>query len=1039
MKKVDSLAEAFLKKFGLNRMAQLALAQRDRRINVAGIAAGQGANYIEELNAWVDGKDPQGNLRTPQAVALYEALKPTLQNSGIDPDAVRELNPESDELPINEIRTSMPMVDLLQILADRQMEASGYVSHRNVANSGQSAGLIRGFGMSRAYRTTGEQPLIPAGVAGLRPLEELEREVRLAVVEGAWYQEDVPYMKSEGAVPVLNISGIPLSEEDSANSPLGKIIEMINRHAENGDHLNMSNVNTLEPDYFVLMAGTTNALIALELIICAFINEKPSGKISPDARRLASAVRDEASPIFAGISRERVRAPQRGLEELGMTIPAHDAVLLDHAATQFVRQIKGMGLGMVQPVTSVILNSTGHDVLQLGSADITEVHADEQYRQPVWLVKIARGLADRGAHVVIDYGPTDFLGRSSLPANHIGIPVVSVASKRGFEILTSTDPIQVQSELAPANGIGAVYLPDGGTLKVDSSGTVKVRPPKSAPAPKSGFEGISGVAVSGDNLGDEKTRISVTAATALNEADQARFREAFYGLVSGPIRALCGEARLHPERHPEGEGNPNPYYVLMQPRTGFTYEWVVGNGTIQGFKLYETSASLGRRLALEVEERGGDTIVTREYLETRNGRSILERNYRVHWSIEKPVNGASPAPVARLVDLNGDAAFRQRAREAYRTDWGADTIPGARELLQTPPSPDFLQKFSLEYTYNATTADMVDYAKTVGSTNPLHTNPNRTGGVKAHPGYLKDRVMGKGMLVPLLAEALGLDPTTIRNLGGLEWVNPNIPVSAGRIAVKTSLVRVEDVNERPLQGRRVTAYIEARNERGEILAKGIPTIISLGENDVAPGEVRPVFAPRTDLPTSIDFLEGRKIHPLPTPQVVATGKVMVPLNAAGIFTDDENRIHTSDVSAVLAGLDDGRIMQGEVYFDRVNEAIVAKNTRGDTSRYVGFANRKFGVPVKPGETLSYTVVRNRHAQGLHEYAVTLTNADGDEVAGYTLYDRAAQRLFMWTGQGSLEEGLGDLVRQDESRRAHFDRMQALVRDAGYPLDLTAAL
>ena len=1024
---VQRLAEQFLTETGLQPMSQPALAQTDGRLVIGGMAAGVGAIWSDEVPALIE---------KPAVNELYQALRPSFVQEGVeDPEVLRVLEPTTPDSPethatwlrVNGVVHNMPATDLVQILRARDLQSYGVDNAAFGATAGQSAGQIRALGMGRAFRQTDAELLLPKGAGGFQTVAELDREIRFDLRESSWYQYYIPEGKLLGAQLGMSISGIPYgARADLPSSPLGRIIAAINSHCGANDHIVASNMTAPAPHYFAVIAGTTNPLMALQLMIYNFRRQAKTlaegetpPKYTPEAERIVRESLGEVIPIFATINPKGVLAPNDSVE-IGLTIPPHDPVVLGPGRDSFVAEMERRGITLATPVTTVISHTFGEPLTAVAERDgisLTQAHANDQYMNEVWLPEIARGFGDAGVHLIFGFGPTA-TAEGFLRKNDVGVPVLALAKDDGWQVATTRDPRVLEAALGVAD-TSTIFLPGGGNVRMTSKGEVQVtHAPATAvvSAGATGFEGIRNVSVNREDVGEGNTRVRVDVRGNVAEADLARFQAAFFNQGQGRVPFLFSPEQMLRD----GAELPNPFHALLTPRAGWSYEFLVNNtGAVADIRIFEQG-----RLALQVARGIGEKsvyVVAQEYLDTPHGRSVLNRYYGVD--------------EVSIIDHNTGPEWRESAREAYKTDWGVDSVAGAREVLATKASPDFLQKFKLTYNYQTSAEDMAAYARTmgIGSAYPV--------------GYLKDRVLGKLDLMAFLADALDLDPTRILNMGGAESIeedelgHPLFQVGQN-VTVNVYITNVEDIHEGARQGRRVRVYVEGRNEAGQLLARGVPTILDLRSNDVPSGEVRDVFMPRTDLPTTVDPLANKKVHVLPQSRVVARGTVTVPPGVPAAFVDDAQRRHTSEVSSLLASDGQmGAIAQGEVTYNLgINEVLQAPlTTAGQTSRYRGFSGRTFDQPVTPGETLSYEVRRIRHGQGLHEYQAVFRNASNDDVMSFTYYDRARPRKFIWGGQGALEEGSGDLVRRDPTRAAILDRLQGYVTDAGYGINLTAAL
>ncbi|EKD42797.1 MAG: hypothetical protein ACD_73C00016G0001, partial [uncultured bacterium] len=738
-------------------------------------------------------------------------------------------------------------------------------------------------------------------------------------------------------VPNLNISGIPydIADYKSANpvSPLGKLLAAVNAKMDAGQHVFMSNMNTGAPSYYILIGGTTKAILELNRLIAAGRKGQPVEGYS-----------DEINAILVSLPNYKDAKGNPTVKEpllpevTGVTFAPHDPEILAPALAKHLEALKVLGIQIFKPLLPVTDNETGANMADLPEGtDFADALLSQQHIRSVFVPLIVQSLLNRGATRLFAFGPGGTLGQSFIPRAQQTVPVTTLPAPKDMASFTSRDP-------------------------------------------------------------NDLNRIETDQALVLPTADVETTDAALQHVTELPNEFKSTLSLIRPIK------------TLLTPKAGRTYEISGNQVSIRDGNKETYKIVIGADRPIE----GGSekVILVSEMTSVGQKSAELPRFYTL-----RQLTGAD----VEVIDNNNTPEFRLATREAYAADWNFD-IEGLK----------IDQNFDSKY---SVTADkMLAYATRVQPKDIAkdadygqYIDRFREGGLIAHPNYIIE-VMWDGMMQPLFAT--DIDMTKV--IDEAKQVKLGVALKAGdEVSIESRVVRVEDTSV-GVAGRRVVVYAVAKNQKGEVVAEVVSSIISRMKVAVAANETKVIFDSGIHLPESLDYFGDRKIYQNEKHPIIAKGSVAIPKNAPELYTLDLNRIHVSDDAAALAGFS-GRIMQGQNTFARANDAIVRQLTLGAGDRFVGVKNLRFLSAVFPGDTIDWSATHIKQAEGLHEYQIEITDQSGSPVITYTLYALEPKTLYVFTGQGSQYAEMDKDVLKDPARAAHVMASKKLLEEAGYQL------
>lgn len=307
-------------------------------------------------------------------------------------------------------------------------------------------------------------------------------------------------------------------------------------------------------------------------------------------------------------------------------------------------------------------------------------------------------------------------------------------------------------------------------------------------------------------------------------------------------------------------------------------------------------------------------------------------------------------------DKKGDV-FAEITQQVYRRIW---KIPDA-EIDKR----DYRQDFFVTHDPLGRKR-MARLAQAVQSENDSYLR-----GEVMHPHLVVD-LMWQAMLTPTFAKGVGLDWTKVTDEGKtIEWGEPVSP--GAEIEVIARIAFIEDFNiANRVFGRRVAVSAEAYtlndgkindDDEKHFIAKVFSTFVCWVPNDVklVPKQTKATKRIYENLTWAGqgDLLNRFPLDKLIPTEEVSGGNIVIPWDLADTYGDiDANAIHLSDLAAAMAGLPDGRIMQGLGTLAYVNERILASLPEGLILHRL--MSLKFERMVKPGDSLNYEVTHLGH-------------------------------------------------------------------------------
>jgi [acyl-carrier-protein] S-malonyltransferase len=964
--------QAFVSMAGLKPMSQQALAVRDGREKPFAFFAGQGANYLKDLNEL---------LKEPSAMALYKELKPVFAKYNIDLDALLPLvdaNQKDIETyyALNGVTTTLPVIALVQVMRERVMADYGFDTSLFAGVTGQSGGLPAAFFAAGSFdgaNWADQKPAVPVGMGGYHSVQAYRNFIEWMCVEGQQMQKqnpiryngattmeplvakgqprpsatDIDVYFSKYHVTNLSISGIAYDPKNPGASDLGVLIESINaKYPDGSSYIYMSNQNTgATPTgnraHFILMGGKGAALADLAKLIVL---------------REAAGYSEAVQTVVSGFG-ENVSDP---IANTRVSFAPHDKRELEPMSREHLAQMAKLGITLARPSVSIINNFTGADFSQV-DGDYAQMLVDQQYNEPVFMPLVQEAALATGATAFYVLGPGHIAAiDTNLEASGHSLAMYSVAANdstgvNGWARMTSSQP-----DLSFAHELTA-----GG---IDESEIAKL----------SRMKGLSVIQAEGSltlRLDDELSREDFQKLKAFFDSSKS----SLFKLLQDEKISVDG---VEQDKNPNRKlllNKKNVSYVLKTDARGYVTSLSFQERDLEALRLsYDTMGSI-----LLTEFTYPDRLVSARRIELKRAYTIIDDG--------------------RLNEVT--SGFRAQTRAAYAADWGISYLGRAKEDVFSDT-----QEISRER--------LAHFAASLQSRNPKFVS-----GEEAHPHFLIE-AMWKSMMTPAFVDELGLDFTRVIDEG--KTIRMGVPIKPGDvITTESQIARVEDFNT-TYSGRRVVVQAVATNQRGEVVGEVISSLVSRIPVHAEKGRTETVYANRR-VADKIDFFNEEPVYTNEKKNVVAKGSLQIPATLADTYDLDPNRIHVSDFSAVLAGIPQGRIMQGLGTLAYINEQVMAQLVRDGVVRTVrGISNLKFAGFVEPGDELTYDITRTAHSAGEHQFQVNVKNAKGRVVMSYDVVGQGPKTAVVFTGQGSQYTSMGDDITSLPGGEAMLVYLQSLV-------------
>ncbi len=1000
-----SAAQAFLAQRQMAPMRQSSLAQRDGRERPAGLWDGQGGKWQDQINRLYEADD---GVRV-----LYSHVRRWVQEElGEDLEVLRGMDIQSSDqswMRINGAHNSFGLITVAQVLQERVLASGGVdiVNDYKIV-AGESQGSMSAAASAGLFGSPKTPLLVPDRISGFRTLESIEVQVRIMCRMGKFQHKGTPAAgpKTQNAVQPI---GIPYSIENPDASILGRLSAAINVRRERlwkkgekktgkAGYVGVGVVNTLvdqesgKPLYWVVMHGTQDALEDLnQFILKARDGKWPIG--FEEDRELFNEVWG-----YIQENKEAVGEPKVS-RTLGLSISPHDPNRLGPVKDEFLRNVESSGLlsCLASLRIPVACNSRkgSFDISRDPKEIFTEL-VDEIFTKPVLMPYIAQELLESGATSVVTLGPGDPAANFTRK-NQNKIPVLGIDNQEDRLVLETRVPSEYREVRAEKPKVIAVHKEDAATEVAKQFAAIP---------------GISAIVESRD--GKSVVRVVVESVTgpkgeSLQVQQEKSFEAAIEALGDGFIPTLLQSNKIG--------GKLNRLTLLGKPLLNRTLEIHLdeAKGVSQFNILERDRVAVGMRVSLLSD--GAQGVAVTEYTYPHGDETQLNRQYAFI-----PQSDGSHI----VNNVTDPKKFRKESREAYAKDWGMS-------------AEGKTAKSEFTSTNTGGAGDAFDYNQSVGASHPRLVENDHSLGQQGHPNYSVKRHWD-ALMSPLFLDEFDFDMTTVIDESlDVTQHKPWNPQLETRVVAK--VIRVEDFNDgKGLSGRRMIRHSIEYDREGNKVSEAYSSAVSRGLAELKAGETQVLYEVKdSEKPVKHDFLSGRIVYKNKDDAFVEVSEIAIPENAADIYPIDQNRNHISDASAQLSNNNEGRFMQGQNVFARVNEAIVGTVTKGDFDRYLGVQNLVFMGFVKPGEKLQPQVRRICNAEGVHQYEVTVTSSSGRPVMAYTLYANGPKTLFMFSGQGDQHPGMDVEIKKSEYRAALLRSDIEIMRAIGSDVDLEDAL